>query len=256
MLRYLLWLGCLGFAVLLYGQEGSQVTEPSSSTNEQKLMDQTLNFAQRHQEFKELYFKQNEPEFVRLVAEGQSPQILFIGCSDSRVVPDLILNTRPGDLFVIRSAGNFVPPYDPKGGDGISATIEYAIEVLNIPHIIVCGHSHCGAIQGLFKKFEPNQMDILQRWLRFGEEAKRMALVAAKPNTPQKELYPIAEQISVIYQLEHLMTFPFIKKRIDEGKLQLHGWYFRIETGELCYYDAEAYRFKPISASKLPVLKK
>lgn len=253
MWRYLLWLGCLGFHFSLYCQTEPQVAEPTSSG--QKLMDHTLNFAQRYQEFKELYFKHNEAEFVRLVKEGQHPQVLFIGCSDSRVMPDLILHAVPGDLFVIRSAGNFVPPYDAKGGDGISATIEYAIEVLNIPHIIVCGHSHCGAIEGLFKKFEPGQMDILQRWLRFGEEAKRMTLMAAKPDTPLQDLYPIAEQMSVIYQLKHLMTFPFIKKRVDEGKLQLHGWYFKIETGGLYYYDNEAYRFKPIMTTNVPVLK-
>lgn len=210
---------------------------------EDSLLDRTLIYAKGHQEFRDLYFKQHEAEFVRLVEEGQSPKTLFIGCSDSRIVPDLILNTRPGDLFVIRTAGNFIPPSDFKAPDGVGATVQYAVEVLNIPHIVVCGHSHCGAIAGLFKSLDPDKLGILQRWLTFGEEAKKTTLLTAKPSTSQEELNSTAEKISVIYQLEHLMSYPFIKKRVDEGKLDLHGWYYKIETGELWYYQTEQYRF-------------
>lgn len=221
----------------------------SVSTSGQVLLDQMLNFARGHQEFQDLYFKQHEAELVRLVKEGQSPKLLFIGCSDSRVVPDLILKTRPGDLFVIRTAGNFVPPSDFQAPDGVAATVQYAVEVLNIPHIVVCGHSHCGAIQGLFQNLDSVKLGILQRWLKFGEEAKKMVLTMAKDNTPKEELYAAAEKISVIYQLEHLMSYPFIKKRVQEGKLELHGWYFKIETGELSYYDTEQYRFTPLTGN-------
>src|SRR4029077_8948471 len=101
------------------------------------LLNEALNLARGHKEFQDLYFKQHEDEFVRLVKEGQSPQTLFIGCSDSRVVPDLILNTRPGDLFVIRTAGNFVTSYNSEAIDGVAATLQYAVEVLNVRHIIV-----------------------------------------------------------------------------------------------------------------------
>ncbi|WP_228840575.1 carbonic anhydrase [Candidatus Protochlamydia phocaeensis] len=241
--RQIFMLGFLSLALQVNGAEQPNKQEPQ----EQTLLNQTLNFARGHQEFKDLYFKQHEQEFIRLVQEGQSPQTLFIGCSDSRIVPDLILGTRPGDLFVIRTAGNFVPPYEDNAWDGVSATIQYAIEALNVKHIIICGHSHCGAIQGLFKQLDPTKLGIIQRWLKFGEEAKKMTLMSAKPNTPKEELYEIAEQISVIYQLEHLMSFPFVKKRVDEGKLDLHGWYYKIETGEVFYYDPETYRFQSLS---------
>ena len=226
----------------------AEIAAPSAkvetqTVNEEVLLDRTLNFAKGHQEFRDLYFKQHEAEFVRLVEQGQSPKTLFIGCSDSRIVPDLILNTNPGDLFVIRTAGNFIPPSDFQAADGVGATVQYAVEVLNIPHIVVCGHSHCGAVQGLFKDLDSDKFAILKRWLKFGEEAKRTTLLTAKPTTPPEELYSTAEKISVIYQLEHLMSYPFIKKRVDEGKLELHGWYYKIETGELWYYQTEQYRF-------------
>ena len=225
-------------------------TAPNS---EQALLNQTLNYARGHQTFQDLYFKQHEADFVRLVKEGQSPKTLFIGCSDSRIVPDLMLNTRPGDLFVVRTAGNFVPPADFQAPDGVAATTQYAIEVLNVPHIVVCGHSHCGAIKGLFQQLDPVQFGILQRWLKFGEEAKKMVMLTAKETTPKEELYALAEKVSVIYQLEHLMTYPFIKKRVDEGKLELHGWYFKIETGELWYYNTEKYQFMPLARNLQPV---
>lgn len=230
-------------------QPSSPSAAPSPKDSQPALLDETLNLARGHQDFKDLYFKQHEQEFVRLVKEGQSPQILFIGCSDSRVVPDLILNTRPGQLFVIRTAGNFVTPYNFQSVDGVAATLQYAIEVLNIPHIIVCGHSHCGAIEGLFKEL-PEQLGILQRWLKLGEGAKKMTLLSAKPSTPKEELFATAEEMNVIFQLEHLMSFPFVKKRIAEGKLELHGWYFKIETGQLWYYNTEQYKFIPLAESK------
>jgi carbonic anhydrase len=248
-IRYLI---CLG---ILFGFSGLQADTPPTPSApspaevvpEQQLLDQTLNFARRHQAFKELEFRQHEDEFVRLVDEGQSPQTLFIGCSDSRIIPELVLNMRPGDLFVIRTAGNFVPPANFQEADGVMATVQYAVEVLNVRHIIICGHSHCGAIKGLFQELDPAKFGILKRWLQFGEQAKKMALLTAKPSTPNEDLYALTEKISVIYQLEHLLSYPFIKRRVDEGKLQLHGWYFRIETGDIFYYDPQQYRFTLLS---------
>lgn len=254
--RYLLWTALINlFAIIQVNSvlaDNVQVsnTQQNVDSQAQTMLNQALNFARGHREFKDVFFKEHEQEFVRLVEEGQDPHTLFIGCSDSRMVPDLILGTRPGDLFVVRTAGNFVPPYDEKGDDGVSATIQYALEVLNVKHIIVCGHSHCGAIKGLFQTIDPTTLGILKRWLQFGEEAKQMALKVAKPGTPEKDLYSIAEQISVIYQLEHILTFPGVKKRVDNGSLVLHGWYYKIETGEVTYYDPEAYQFKPLSNLK------
>lgn len=260
MIKYLLSLGILLSFTLQAQAEETEVSPQVSTSaqtqtlNEQGQLDQTLNFARSHQAFRELDFKQHESEFVRLVEEGQSPQTLFIGCSDSRIVPELILNMRPGDLFVIRTAGNFVPPASFQEVDGVGATIQFAVEVLNVKDIIVCGHSHCGAVRGLFQDLDPVKFGLLKRWIQFGEQAKKMALLTTKPDTPKEDLYCLAEKLSVLYQLEHLMSFPFVHKRMSEGKLQLHGWYFKIETGEIWYYDPEQYRFKSLVESQQPLL--
>jgi len=254
-MRYILaWFFCISALFELSAQQ-TQQNQPQNTTvsgsnlnapaTENKLLIDTLNAARSHQEFRDLYFKQHEADFVRLVKEGQNPRTLFIGCSDSRVIPELILFSRPGELFVIRTAGNFVPPYRFQNVDGVAATIQYAVDVLNIRHIIVCGHTHCGAIEGLFKDLPPS-LDVLQNWLKLGEKAKRMTLLAAKPSTPKSELYNTAGEVSVIVQLENLMTFPFVKKRVEEGKLELHGWYFDIESAAVSYYNTEQYRFLPL----------
>lgn len=211
-------------------------------------IDQTLQYAKNHQQFKDLYFKQYEEEFLKLVHQGQNPQTIFIGCSDSRVVPDLIIGTRPGDLFVIRTAGNFVPLYvENNSPDGVSATLQYGIEVLGIKHVVVCGHSHCGAIQGLYKDLSAEGLNLIQKWLMLGEPAKKIAMLTLGAQITPEVLYKTTEKISVIYQLENLMTYPFIKERVSKGTLQLHGWYYTIETGQLEYYDVNNYVFKPIS---------
>jgi carbonic anhydrase len=246
MIRFL-----LGFIASFYFIWGMDAQQPFSAltsypkSNQQILLDETLNFARGHQEFRDLYFQQNEADFIRLIKEGQNPKILFIGCSDSRVVPELILNARPGDIFVIRLAGNFVAPYLAQSIDGVAATLQYALEVLNIPHIIVCGHSHCGAVKGLFQDLDP-KLGVLQRWLKLGEEAKQITLQIAKLSTPKEDLYVTAEEINVLVQLEHLMTFPFVRSRVNEGKLGLHGWYFDIETGKIWYYNTQQNRFLPL----------
>lgn len=241
-------MGAIFFIVLLncsflMAQDGQD--PPKTSYQEQ--LNATLNFAKGHEKFKQCYFKPHEKELVRLVKEGQNPQALFIGCSDSRFIPDLVLGTAPGELFTIRTAGNFVPPYAAETGDGVSATIQYAVEVLKVKHIIVCGHSHCGAIEGLFKDWKPDQLPILQKWLVYGEKAKQLALTTTKPDLPKEELYELAGELSVIFQLEHLLSFPFVKKLVEEDKIALHGWYYRMETGEIFYYDTETYRFNSLS---------
>jgi len=207
-------------------------------------------FAKGHESFKTVYFKDHEQDFMRLVKEGQSPKVLFIGCSDSRVVPDLILSTNPGDLFVIRTAGNFVPTYNPSiPWDGVAATIQYAVEVLGVSEIIVCGHSHCGAIKGLFEsKKDAKLLEILTSWLGFGEQAKKLTLLSLKSkSTTPKERDDLAGHLSVIYQLEHLLSFPFVKQKVESQKIFLHGWYFTIESGEMEYFDSKTYQFFPLS---------
>lgn len=218
----------------------------TNKENENASINQTLDFAKRHQEFRNLHFEPNEAEFVRLVREGQNPQTLFIGCSDSRVVPDLILNSKPGDLFVVRTAGNFVVPNNNTNClDGVIATIQYGVEVVGTKHIIVCGHSHCGAIEGLFKPLDPKKLNYVINWLKVGHPAKKLTLETISSTTPANVRNQIAEQVSVVYQLKNLMTYPFISERVNDGSLKLHGWYFDIETGEISYYD-EKCCFKPL----------
>lgn len=212
----------------------------------EKLLNQTLTFAKGHAEFKHTIFPEHEQEFLRLVKEGQNPEALYIGCSDSRIVPDLILKTVPGQLFVIRTAGNFVPPFSTNAWDGVSATIQYAVEVLKIKHVIVCGHSHCGAIDGLYRDWKPDELPIVQNWLKFGAEAKKLAIAATSPDISKEELNTLTGEISVIYQLEHLLTFPFVRNLVEQDKLALHGWYYRQESGVIYYYEPKSYRFFPL----------
>lgn len=219
----------------------------SGGTTQELVLDNTLNFAKRHQQFHNLHFKQNEGEFVRLIKEGQSPKIAFIGCSDSRVIPEFILNAKKGEIFVIRTAGNFVPPFSPQTIEGVSATLQFAVEALKIPHIVVCGHSHCGAVRGMFQDLNPEQLGLVKGWIKNGLEAKELTLKATSPSTPQEEIYKTAEEINVLVQLEHMLTFDFIRKALEENRIQLHGWYFDIEEGRLLYYDSEKNRFLPLT---------
>src|ERR1700744_3787122 len=139
---------CLVLSFLLLIEGNAQPADSSQNG----MRDRLSRYLQGHDEFKRLTFALHEKEFVNLVKNGQNPRILFISCSDSRVVPEIILNAQPGDLFVIRTAGNFIPVYTSQiPADGVSATIQYAVDVLGVREIIVCGHSHCGAIKGLFE---------------------------------------------------------------------------------------------------------
>lgn len=216
----------------------------------------TIKYAQGYQQFRELFYKPNEKEFLRLVEEGQNPRALVISCSDSRTPSDFILGTKPGTVFGIRTAGNFVPQYDVDNDDGVSATIQYAVEVLKVKNIIVCGHSHCGAIKGLFEKLDPIKLGLLKKWLEWGEGAKRMTMLTLSPTATPTEKYRIAERISIIYQLDHLMTYPFIKKKVLAGEIALHGWYFKIETGEIDFYDPQKFTFIPLSSLAVPGIEK
>lgn len=219
--------------------------EPSKEAVFSTSTQRTLDYARGHQEFKNLFFKENEDKFVRLVAKGQAPKTLFIGCSDSRVVPEIISSARPGELFVIRNAGNFVPYNDPAIlWDGVAATIQFAVEVIGVTDIIVCGHSHCGAIQGLFQDIK---LESLAHWLRFGHEAKKVTLLALGEDTSPETKYSVAERISVLYQLEHLMTYPYVKEKVRDKKIALHAWHFTIDTGVIEYYDPETLKFVPLS---------
>ncbi|RRS30222.1 MAG: carbonic anhydrase [Epsilonproteobacteria bacterium (ex Lamellibrachia satsuma)] len=212
-------------------------------------MDNRLHeFEKGHDAFQKIKFKKSEERFKKLVSEGQNPKALFIGCSDSRVMPALITGSKPGDLFIVRNIGNFVAPYNPEANYHATASaIEYAVSVLEVSDIIVCGHSHCGAIATLFKDIKETPENIhTVKWLKLGEEAKKISLLAYK-NADKETMLRYTEKISVIYQIDNLLTYPGVIKRVEEGTLHLHGWHYDIENGAIEYYDDENYEFKPLS---------
>ena len=211
-------------------------------------MDNIKTLIQGHDDFQSVKFTKNKERFRTLVEEGQNPKALFIGCSDSRVMPALITNSKPGDLFIARNIGNFVAPFNPNVDYHATASaIEYAVSVLEVSDIIVCGHSECGAIAALFKEIEPNDENLHTiKWLELGKSAKRSALLSLKGH-PQQEILDYTERVSVIFQLENLLTYPAIKRRVEEGSLFLHGWHYDIKNGKIEYYDEEDYEFRELT---------
>ncbi len=198
-------------------------------------------------EFQENEYLKYKAEFKELVDKGQKPSVLFIGCSDSRVVPNLITKSAPGDLFIVRNIGNFVPPFkEEEGVFGTTAAIEYAVNVLNVDSIIVCGHSHCGAIESLYKDLDRDNLGYVKKWLALGEKAKNIVDLTSG-DKPIKEKLPLLEKVSAIFQSENLLTYPYIKERVKKGELKIHIWYYKIETGEIEEYNYENSNFKAIS---------
>ena len=212
-------------------------------------MDSRLkSFEEGHEAFQKIKFNQSKDRFKRLVDEGQSPKALFIGCSDSRVMPAMITGSKPGDLFIVRNIGNFVAPYNPDADFHATASaIEYAVSILEVSDIIVCGHSHCGAIAALFKDITQTPENIHTiKWLELGNEAKKVGLLAYR-DADKDVMLRYTERISVVYQLDNLLTYPAVKRKVEEGTLYLHGWHYDIENGHIDYYDDENYEFKALT---------
>jgi len=204
------------------------------------------------------YFPQHQQRFQDLVAHGQHPKTLFIGCSDSRLVPYLLTGAGPGELFLVRNVGAFVPPYDadlqapiertdlgaaPRlaGLHGTTAAIEFAVLGLKVERIIVCGHSHCGAIRAAYEG-APEEARALRAWLRLAD-------AALLPVQPTPEALLRTEQRSVVLQLERLLDYPFVRRAVEAGALSVHGWHYVIEDGEVHVFDVQAGRFVPASAA-------
>jgi carbonic anhydrase len=179
------------------------------------------------------------------LAAGQSPLALFITCSDSRIDPNLLTQTEPGELFVLRNAGNIVPPYGANGG-GEAATIEYALRVLKVPQIVICGHSHCGAMHALLNAADFADLPATQAWLDFASETRR----AVSEKNPQalttEERLTAAVEENVLVQLDHLRSHPAVAAALAAGKLQISGWVYRFETGEVSVYDADSKKYVAI----------
>ncbi len=200
--------------------------------------------------FQKTTFKKKKDKYADLVKNGQNPKALFIGCSDSRVVPNLITNSGPGDLFVFRNVGNFVPPFNPEVEyHGTAAAIEYAVSHLKVSNIIICGHSHCGAIKGVYEKDHHDMSEVahLKKWLELGDRAKEIVEnIAKKEPMSLEEKLKLTEQISVIFSMQNILTYPLVTDKVLEGKLSIRGWYYKLETGEILYYNEDKMEFLPI----------
>ncbi|MEV5103188.1 carbonic anhydrase [Streptomyces massasporeus] len=163
----------------------------------------------------------------RKLAEGQYPEVLFITCSDSRVIPAMITGAQPGEIFELRNAGNIVPPYGRPGACGEAATIEYALEVLGVQDIVVCGHSHCGAMGALKSGDDLSSLPGVDAWLRLA----RPELTSVLESAPDDPSLPEVSQGNVVNQLAALRSYPVVRQRLDSGRLRLHGWYYEVDTG-------------------------
>ena len=196
----------------------------------------------RLRRFREDAFPRYRARFQALVDDGQHPNTLFIGCSDSRLVPYLLTGTGPGELFMVRNVGALVPPCcgtSDGGHHGTSAAIEFAVLQLKVEHIIVCGHSHCGAIRALYEDVSPEAIN-LAAWLDLARDA-------TLPVTSTPEALRRTEQRAIVLQLERLMDYPMVRRRVDAGRLSLHGWHYVIEDGEVHVLDMPSGTFVPAS---------
>jgi carbonic anhydrase len=183
---------------------------------------------------------------------GQHPEALFITCSDSRINPNLITQTNPGDLFILRNAGNLIPPYGSSTG-GETATIELAVASLGVKDIIICGHTLCGAMKALLNPDELRGLPAMAAWLTHAEVAKRMVQENYSDLSSDSRLNT-AVQENVLAQLENLHTHPAVAARLSRGELTLHGWVYKIETGEVFGYQPESGQFLPLTGAPLPLV--
>jgi carbonic anhydrase len=164
------------------------------------------------------------------------------------VIPNLITQTAPGELFVLRNVGNFVAPYKPDEDYHATASgIEYAVSALEVSEIIICGHTHCGAIASLYTNIDEKPFIHTKKWLSLGKDAQSLALRTLGEDANKEELLRLTEKLSVVSQIEHLLTYPFVKERVDAGELHIHGWMYDIANGDIEYYDPDTCEYKSLS---------
>ncbi len=200
--------------------------------------------------FRKQYWDEHQELFERLAEDGQFPEALFITCCDSRVDPVFIMHARPGDLFILKNIGNFVPPYTPSALDssGVAAAVEYAVEHLHVRDIVVCGHSDCGAMKALYKDrahYADAGTPHIGAWLAHGDRTMRV-VTANYPELSREERLEITAEENVLIQIENLRTYPVVMKGLKDGRLHVHGWFFEIGTGTMYAYSPEKEQYEPV----------
>jgi len=198
--------------------------------------------------FQKQYWSQEKELYQRLAVNGQFPDALFVTCSDSRIAPLRITQGQPGDLFILRNIGNFVPPYSEDRPDvsGAGAAVEYAVQYLEVRDIIICGHSDCGALKALYRdRSRFACMPHVAKWLEHGD--RTLEVVRANyPGLSPEDRDEITSRENVLVQMENLRTYPAVKKAAREGRLHVHAWYYDIGSGTICRYDPEREEYEPI----------
>jgi len=198
--------------------------------------------------FKSDVFAPNH-DFYRRLADSQSPLAMFITCSDSRTVPDVICQTQPGELFVLRNAGNIIPPYSPGAPSGEAATIEFAVRGLGIRDIVVCGHTRCGAMHAVTNPGSTANMPRVRQWLEHAQASAEI-LSSCYQHLPFEARWKVLTQENVLVQIENLRTHPSVAAAMAAGELKLHAWVYKMETGEVFAYDPLSGQFNPFHGTE------
>jgi len=193
--------------------------------------------------FQNTVYPEKKELFEKLSA-GQSPEALFITCSDSRIETAMITQTEPGELFICRNAGNIVPPHTNHTG-GMTASIEFAVSALRVPHIVICGHTECGAMKGALNPEGLNELPHVKEWLGYSRAAVDIVREIA-PNANDTERMDLLLRQNVVLQIQHLKTHPAVAARLARGDLELHGWVYDIKTGGVVAWDEATNRFEPV----------
>jgi carbonic anhydrase len=211
-------------------------------------MPATDKLVQGYQRFRAGYYQQNKDHLIKLAQAGQAPKIALVSCCDSRVEPSIIMDCDPGDLFVVRNVANLVPPCEcDHSFHGTSAALEFAVTGLEVESIIVLGHAKCGGIKSLMDKAEESNPDsFISRWMSQLQGVRERVLDNSDYTTSTKR-YRACELEGIIQSLEHLMSFPWIRSRVEVGGLKLHGWYYDLNSAELFALQTDTHEFQKIS---------
>jgi carbonic anhydrase len=189
-------------------------------------------------------FERESALYRSLARNGQEPKALMISCADSRVVPEMITQARPGDLFVCRNAGNIVPPFSQANG-GVSSAVEYAVVALKVRDIVVCGHSDCGAMKAFLHPEKLVEMPNVATWLRHAHAAECVVSAAYPSLRAEAKVRALAME-NVIAQIHHLRTHPSVAAALARGELSIHGWFFEIDSGTIWALDGAMGKFEPV----------